>query len=187
MFFGHTNVTFRCNGHISLQSRAHYRLRRDGNDVVSSLIGSLEIAQSHVSEAKVNQDVRVFRIERSGSFQISNGFSPLALTPLNQADCHVGSGFVWQTALGYLKFNEGALVIAVAIIIIESQREMAFGEIGLQSQGLIRVESRLLAPGRHRLRTVVQITLVPGKTGVSQCEVWIEFNGLFEKRLGLQR
>src|SRR5262249_18331478 len=120
MFFGHAKVAFPCDSHISLQSRAHYRLRRDGNDAVSSLVGSLEVARSHVSEAKVNQNVRVFWIERSGLFKISSGFSPLALAPLNQADGHVGSGFVWQTALGYLKFNEGALVIAVAIIIIES-------------------------------------------------------------------
>src|SRR5262245_37390976 len=177
MFFGHTKVAFPCNSHISLQSTAHHRLRRDGNDAVSSLVGSLEAAQSHVREAEVNQDVRVFWIERSGPFDISSGFSPLALTPLNQADCRVGSGFVWQTAPCSLKFTEGARVIALAIIIIESQREMAFGKIGLQSQGLICVKSCLLAPRRHRFGTVVQITLVPGETGVSQREVWIEFDG----------
>src|SRR5262249_35215169 len=64
---------------------------------------------------------------------------------------------------------------------------MSFGQIGLQSQGLIRVDSRPLASRRHRVSTVVQITLVPGKTGVSQSEVWIEFDRLFEKRLSLQR
>src|SRR5262245_47282234 len=120
MFFGHAKVAFPCNSHISLQSTAHYRLRRDGNDAVSSLVGSLEFTQTQISEGKVNQDVWVLWIERSGLFKISSGVSPLGLTPLNQADCHVGSGFVWQSSLGYLKFNEGALVIAVAVIIIES-------------------------------------------------------------------
>src|SRR5262245_7724954 len=120
MFFGHAKVAFPCNSHISLQSTAHYRLRRDSNNAISSLVGSLELAQTQVREGKVNQDVWVFWIEHRSFFQISSGFCPLALTPLNQADCHVGSGFVWQPALGYLKFNEGALVIALAIIIIES-------------------------------------------------------------------
>ena len=46
------------------------RLRRRRNRAINSLVGGLEIALGHVTQAKVNQDVCVFRIERGGFFQI---------------------------------------------------------------------------------------------------------------------
>src|SRR2546423_6709220 len=64
---------------------------------------------------------------------------------------------------------------------------MAFGEIGLQSQGLISVEARFFAARRHWVGSMVQPALHHGETSKSQGKVWIELDSLFEKRLGFER
>src|SRR5439155_25407215 len=102
--------------------------------------------------------------ECGGFFQIRVRFRPLALTPLNRTDCQIGFGLVRQPASGDLEFGLGALVIAVAIIIRETQCEMAFGKIRLQSQGLISVEASLLPSRRSGVGGMAQPALHPGST-----------------------
>ena len=48
---------------------------------------------------------------------------------------------------------------------------MAFGEVRLQSQGLIRVETRFFSAGRNRVEAVINPALNHGETGKSQGKV----------------
>src|SRR5438552_14056872 len=96
-------------------------------------------------------------------------------------------GLVRQSASGGLKFAEGPLVIAIAIIIRETECEMTFGKVRLQSQSLLRIETRFLPPARCRIEAVIRPALHHGESGKSRGKVWNELDRLLQKRLSLQR
>ena len=114
-------------------------------------------------------------------FPGSQWIPPTCLAPLNGADSHVGLGFVRQITLRNLKFRESTFVIAITIIVGESECEMAFWKIGLQSQGLISMATRFFPPARCRVELVIHPALHPRETGKTQCEVRIELDRLLEK------
>src|SRR5260370_42556369 len=64
---------------------------------------------------------------------------------------------------------------------------MRLRKIRLQSQRLIRGNTRFLSPWRCRVEGMIRPTFHHGETGKSSGEVWIELRCLFEKLLGLQR
>src|SRR5260370_18665626 len=60
---------------------------------------------------------------------------------------------------------------------------MALGKVRLQTQGLIGIETRFVTPSRYRVGTVIQPALHHRKTGKGERKIWVELDGLFEKRL----
>src|SRR4029077_10942469 len=94
---------------------------------------------------------------------------------------------IWKPLFGDLKFGESSLIITVAIVVRISEREMALGQIRLQSQRFVRVETRFVAPARGRVCAVIYPALRPRKTCKRQSKVRIEFDRLFEKWHRLQR
>ena len=64
---------------------------------------------------------------------------------------------------------------------------MTLGEIWLQPQRFVRVETRFLPPRRIRVGVMIDPALHHGETGERQRKLRIELDGLFEKRYGLQR
>ena len=86
-----------------------------------------------------------------------------------------------------LPYDFLSLVIAIAVIIGETECEMAFGKIRLQSQGFIRVNTRFFPACLHWVGIVVHPALHHRETGKSRGEVWIELDRLLKKRLSFQR
>src|SRR5438067_8220078 len=96
-------------------------------------------------------------------------------------------GLVRQTASGYVEFSKSALIIAVTIIIRETECEMSFGKIRLQSHSLLSGKTCFLPPAWYWVGVMIDPALHHRETGKSGGEVWIELDRLLKQRLSLQR
>src|SRR4030081_492026 len=94
--------------------------------------GIIKTAARRISLPQIPDYSRVVRIELARSFKIRDRIVPFSLAPANRGQAVPNFGVVRSRARRDREFSLGALVIAVAIVIMISEREMRVPKFGTQ-------------------------------------------------------
>ena len=126
-----TEVSFQIHSEPSLLRTRAKRIRRGFDGAVVKLVRLFEISVGAIIVGQVFQKKGVLRIKRCRFLQMGSGVSPFALAALDRANRQITIRGVWQTLFRDRKFVESGLIIAFAIVVIKTEREMRLGQIRL--------------------------------------------------------
>src|SRR5690349_15906626 len=108
--------------------------------------------------------------------------SGLALRPSisRREFCRTASAFGnRQVTFCDLEFGQSALIISIAIIIRETEREMSLWKVRLQAQRFTSIETRFFSTGRRWLETVIILRSPPSRARQTEPRILARVGSLF--------
>src|SRR5207253_7416448 len=117
--------------------------------------------------------------------EVGCGLPPFALTALNRCNRHVHVWGIWQTSFRNRKFVQRFLIIALAIVIIKTEREVRLRQVWLQANGRVGRRTRLFLSRGSWIGGVIHPIVDPCQSGKRSCKVRVESRRLLKKLLGL--
>ena len=154
------------------------RIGRERQNTIHSFDGIWPVAYSEVGLRRIVKRNGIARIDCFSFLVGGNSLGQVSLPPLHRSNVETDIAIIRKSLRCQKQFAQSFLVVALLVIEIETEGEMPFAQIGLESKRFIRFTTCGLFDLLCRFEPMIDLAHDGRKPRVGEREVWVHFDRL---------